>query len=103
MTDQKGTPPPRQLGPRMVHLTDQALAAVPHPGTMSTPAVIAAIGLSPADSQAVWRALNWLARQGLVERVRMPESRSVYWRRTDPAPTWDLEGLLQDSGDTSDG
>lgn len=89
----------RQLGPRMVHLTDQALAALPHMGTMSTPAVIAAIGLDPSDAQAVWRALNWLERHGLAVRTRPAESRSVYWRRAVPAnpvEPLDLESLLND-------
>lgn len=79
----------RQLGPRMVHLTDQALAALDQVTWASTSEVITAIGCTPADAQSVWRALNWLARQGLAERIHVADSRAVYWRRLTPPPELD--------------
>lgn len=92
----------RGLEPRMVHLTEQALAALRgYTGPLSTPEIIAAVGLTPADSQAVWRALNWLVHHGLVERVVLPDSRTMHWQRTAAAaelePTVDLEVLLRDN------
>lgn len=68
------------LGPRMVHITDQCLAALTSRAPMSTGEVADAIG-QPRSEPITWRALNWLARNGLAARVELPDARSAYWQR----------------------
>lgn len=70
------------LTARNVHLTDQALAALAEsPLPMSTREVARAVGITNvAREQQVWRVLDRLARQGLVERIRLPEAACRYWR-----------------------
>jgi hypothetical protein len=53
------------LTARNVHLSDQALAA----GITNV-----------AREQEAWRVLDRLARQGQVERIRLPEALCRYWR-----------------------
>lgn len=86
----------RQLEARMVHVTDQCLAALAgRQGPASTGEVADAIG-QPRNEPITWRALAWLVRQGTVTRVDMPDSRSTYWQRVDTSVT-DLETLLDEN------
>lgn len=74
-----------RLGARMVWATDQALAALRAAAfVVSTGEVAKAIGL-PLNDPLTWRALTWLARDGQVERVNMPDAKSVYWQPATPA------------------
>jgi hypothetical protein len=79
----------------MVHATDQILAALAGRAPTSTGELADAIG-QPRNEPITWRALNWLARQGLIARVELPDARSVYWCRVDAVSAADLEQLLND-------
>ena len=70
------------LTARNVHLTDQALAVLADsPLPMSTREVARALGITNvAREQEVWRVLDRLDRQGLVERIKLPEALCRYWR-----------------------
>lgn len=70
------------LTARNVHLTDQALAVLADsPLPMSTREVARAVGVTNvAREQEVWRVLDRLDRQGLVERIRVLEALCRYWR-----------------------
>jgi Fe2+ or Zn2+ uptake regulation protein len=70
------------LTARNVHLSDQALAVLADsPLPMSTREVARAVGINNvAREQEVWRVLDRLTRQGLVERIRLPGASCRYWR-----------------------
>jgi hypothetical protein len=76
------------LTARNVHLTDQTLAALAEsPLPMSTREVARKVGITNvAREQEAWRVLDRLARQGLVERIRLPEATCRYWRYVGGAP-----------------
>ncbi len=71
-------------------LTAKVHMAVLNAGTaaLSTAEVADRAGVPVGDGgfarSLVWRELDALARRGLVERIKQPESRFVHWRRVSP-------------------
>lgn len=95
----------RQLGPLMVHITDQCLAALTGRGPTSTGEVADAIG-QPRNEPVTWRALNWLAAHGLITRVDLPDAKSMHWSRVDRADVpaaAELERLLDNREEANGG
>lgn len=73
----------------MVALTDQVMAALTDATSpLSTNQVAQAVGRNPWDPKP-WRALDWLERNGRVDRIQQSYGRDVFWQRT-PATEDDL-------------
>jgi hypothetical protein len=71
--------------PATIHLTDQVLAHLHEwrPVPRTTRQVAESVGHpGPTGERRVWRALDWLTRNGHADRIRMPEYACALWHTT---------------------